>query len=107
MRISLGEEIDDSLGRILDVLVFGFVCESNRKIVLFGPSSQDGLDLVHLLAGYVDLVDDDVGWGLYAFPWGVPAEAKGVDLSMLEGRSLGFRVDWSSGLVWPVLASCC
>ena len=107
MRIPLGKEIDDSFGCVFDVFVFGLICESNRKVVLLGPSSQNGFDLVHLLASYIDLVNNDVCWGLYAFPWGVPAEAKGVDLPMLEGRSFGFGVDWSSGLVWSVLTCCC
>ena len=106
MRISLGKEVDDSLGGVFDVFVFGLACESNRKIVFLGPSSQDSFDLVHFLASYVDLVNNDVRWGLYAFPWGVPAEAKSIDLPMLEGRSFGLGVDWNGGFVWPVLASC-
>ena len=107
MRISLGKEVDNGLSCVFDVFVFGLVCECNRKVILFGPSSQDSFDLVHLLASYIDLVNNDMCWGLYAFPWSIPAEAKGVNLPVLESRSFGLGVDWSSGFVWPVLTCCC
>ena len=105
--ISLCKDIDDGFSRVFNIFVLGFVCECDRKIVLFGPSGKDSFDLIHLLTGYVDLVDNDVCWGLYAFPWGFPTEAEGVDLPMLERRSFGLGIDWSRGFVWSELTSCC
>ena len=88
------EDIDDGFGRILNIFVLGLICECDREIVLFGPSGQDGLDLIHLLTGYVDLVDNDVCWGLNAFPWSISAETESVDLPVLEDRSFSLGVNW-------------
>ena len=107
MGVTLSEDIDDGLGCVFNIFVFGFVCESDREVILFSPSGEDSFDFVHLLTGYVDFVDNNVCWGLYAFPWGIPTEAEGVDLPVLECRSFGCGIDWSSGFVWSVLTSCC
>ena len=107
MGVTLCEDIDDGLGRVFNIFVFGFVCECDHKVILFGPPGKDSFDLIHLFTGYVDFVDNDVCWGLYAFPWGFPTEAESVDLPMLECRSFGFGVDWGSGLARPVLSGRC
>ena len=35
--VALCEDVNDGFGCILNVLVFGFVCECDREVVLFGP----------------------------------------------------------------------
>ena len=107
MGVTLCEDIDHGLGRVFNIFVFGFVCESDCEVILFGPSGKDSLDFVHLFAGYIDFIDNNVCWGLYAFPWGFPTEAKGVDLPMLEHRSFSLGIDWDARYVWPVLSGCC
>ena len=89
--------IHNCLGCFGDVCVSRAITESDSEVVLLRPSSQDRFDVVILGAGHIDFVSDDVCGHLDTFPRSVPAESKGVDLSVLEGRSLGSGVGRGSG----------
>ena len=91
------QSVHDCFGCFRNVCVFGFVAESDSKIVLFCPSSQNCFDVVILGTGHIDFVGDNMGRCLDSFPGSVSAETKCVDLPILEGRPFGSGVDWGGG----------
>ena len=108
IRVSWCQNVHDCFGCLRNVSVFRLIAERDSKIILFSPSSQDCFDVIVLGTGHIDFVSDNVGGCLDSFPRSVSAEAEGVDLPILEGRSLGSGVDRGSGfrgLVYRLVVS--
>ena len=95
--VSQSQCVHNHFSRLCNVRVFRLVAECDSEIVFLCPPSQDCFDVVVLGACYIDFIGDDVCGCLDSFPGSIPAESKGVDLPVLEGKPFGPGVDRGSG----------